>query len=403
MNSKTLFHRIFSQIDVISFAVEYWDGEVINYGNEPEAFTLQLKDEAICGGVLSNLSINFGEAYMCGAVDILGDMRSLIKLTYLIDYDKFTLTLPEKLKMVYMAWRQRNTLKKARRNIAHHYDLGNDFFSLWLGREMAYSCAYFQAPEDNLDTAQQRKFDHICKKLHLKKGESLIDIGCGWGGLAIHAAENYGVEVLGITLSKEQKRLADERIAALSLEGQVRIELLDYRELPSTERFDKVVSVGMLEHVGKENIDEYFRRLSLMLKEGGVGVVQSIGRMFEFPVNPWITKHIFPGMYLPTLSCMATPMGKRDLNITDVEVLRLHYTLTLDKWLAAFEENVDRIREMYSESFVRMWRFYLQICSVGFRYGETCLWQVQFTKGLNNNLPLTRDYLYTSKAELVSR
>ncbi|HEX8141974.1 MAG TPA: cyclopropane-fatty-acyl-phospholipid synthase family protein [Pyrinomonadaceae bacterium] len=402
MSSKTLFHRIFSQIDAASFAVEYWDGEIIRYGDETETFILQLKDENICSAVLSNLSVNFGEAYMCGAIDILGDMQSLIKLTYLVDYDKFTLTLPEKIRMAAMAWRQRNTLSRARRNIAHHYDVGNDFFSLWLGREMAYSCAYFQTTEDDIDTAQRQKFEHICRKLHLKKGETLIDVGCGWGGLAIHAAQQYGVEVLGITLSQEQKKLADERIAASGLEGRVRVELMDYREIPSNACFDKVVSVGMLEHVGRENMKAYFNILSRVLKEGGVGVVQSIGRMFELPVNPWITKYIFPGMYLPTLADMAVPLGKCDLNITDVEVLRLHYAMTLDKWAAAFEQNIDKIREMYSESFVRMWRFYLNMCSVSFRYGEICLWQVQFTRGLNNSLPLTRDYLYSSRTEFTS-
>jgi cyclopropane-fatty-acyl-phospholipid synthase len=402
MSSKKLFDRIFSQIDVLPFAVEYWDGEVINYGDGPALFVLQLKSEEVCGAVLSNLSVNFGEAYMSGDVDVLGDLQSLLRLVYLMDFDKFKLTLPEKVRMALMAWRQRNTLTRSRRNIAHHYDIGNDFFLLWLGQEMAYSCAYFRSEGDDIDTAQRQKFDHICHKLHLQPDSTLLDIGCGWGGLAIHAAKHYGADVVGITLSKEQYELALERVAKAGVKHKVSIELRDYRELGADAKFDRVVSVGMLEHVGKENMSEYFVRISNLVRDGGIGVVQSIGRMFEFPVNPWVTKYIFPGMYLPTLANMATPMGKHDLNIIDVEVLRLHYAMTLDRWLEAFETNIEEIRTQYSESFVRMWRFYLNVCSVGFRYGETCLWQVQFTKGLNNALPLTREYLYAPAIELVS-
>jgi cyclopropane-fatty-acyl-phospholipid synthase len=396
MNSKKLFHRIFSGISTTEFAVEYWDKEIIQYGNKSPKFVLYLKDKDVCNTLFSNLSLNVGEAYTSGAIDIQGDLQKFLQLAYTVDPRTFDLTWAEKMKITYMHLRQRNTLKRSKSNIAHHYDLGNDFFSLWLGREMAYSCAYFQTPDDDIDTAQRQKFDHICKKLQLKEGEMLIDIGCGWGGLASYAAQRYGVKVLGITLSKAQKELADKRISELGLKESVKIELMDYREIPLNSYFDKVVSIGMLEHVGKENFHKYFSIISRILKKGGVGLVQSIGHVVEHPVTPWIRKYIFPGMYLPTLDNMAKPMGRFELNITDVEVLRLHYALTLDKWLYAYENNIVRIREMYDEQFVKMWRLYLNVCCVSFRYGETCLWQVQFTKGLNNTLPLTRNYLYTS-------
>jgi cyclopropane-fatty-acyl-phospholipid synthase len=272
--------------------------------------------------------------------------------------------------------------------------LGNDFFKLWLDREMVYSCAYFRHPEDDIDKAQEQKLEYLCAKLRLAQGERLLDIGCGWGSLAIHAARNRGSSVIGITLSEEQLREAANRVAQLVIGDLVELRLQDYRELSETEGFDKLVSVGMFEHVGREHIVEYLGRTARLLKVGGSGVLHTIGRMAVGSVNPWIHKYIFPGLYLPSLAEVANGMAKSGLNIVDVENLRMHYAYTLDRWAAAFERQTEQIREMFDDRFVRTWRMYLSSAAT-FRYGYLNLWQITFTKGLVNNLPLTREHLYT--------
>jgi cyclopropane-fatty-acyl-phospholipid synthase len=394
VDSRKIFDRLFAQVEVPAFKVVYWTGDEVRYGSGQEpAFVLHLKNREVCESIFLNPDLRFGEAYMGGAIDIEGDLRELVRLVFDNRFKDFEIGTLEKAKIAAMALKQRNSISQARKNIAHHYDLGNDFFNLWLGKERAYSCAYFANASDDLDRAQEQKFSHICKKLHFRPGERYLDIGCGWGGLAIHAAKHHGAEVLGITLSEEQMHGARQRVKAAGLEGRVRIELMDYREV-SEEPFDKLTSVGMLEHVGQENIPTYIECTSQLLRPGGLSILHSIGRMVSQPTHPWITKYIFPGMYLPSLSDMATPMGELGLDIIDVEVMRRHYAMTLDLWSDAFEAHVDEIREMHDEAFVRMWRLYLACCSTSFRYGNLTLWQIQFSRGLNNELPLTRDYLY---------
>lgn len=396
MSTKRLLHRILSQIPGASFTVRFWDGESVRYGSSPEQFALHLKDEAVCKGLLGNLHVRFGEAYMSGAVEVHGDLQQLLRWMFNANPDAFSLSRGEKLKLALMRWRGANGLAEARRNVAQHYDLGNEFFRLWLGKEMAYSCAYFTSPEHDLDTAQEQKMRHISAKLCFYPGARLLDLGCGWGGFLRHATTQHGVRGVGITLSEAQREEASRLNAAAGVTDQVAVELKDYRELRETGGFDRIVSIGMFEHVGKRNYLGYFRHTARLLRDGGIGVLHTIGRQAAAPANPWITKYIFPGAHFPSLAEIAAPLARSGLVVTDIEVWRLHYALTLERWLEAYETSLDRIRAMYGEPFTRMWRLYLAGCAASFRYGDFCVWQIQFTKGQTDEIPLTRQYLYDS-------
>jgi cyclopropane-fatty-acyl-phospholipid synthase len=376
------------------FAVDFWDGERRTYGHGTPDFTVHLRDRRACLGLLANPSLRFGEAYVSGAIEVDGDLGKLME--FLLGLSRQLAPRPlRRLSAAMSDWWRRNSPWRSRRNVEHHYDLGNDFFALWLGRTMAYSCAYFREPSDDLDMAQRAKFRHVAEKLRLERGQRLLDIGCGWGALAAHAAETYGVRVVGITLSEEQKRHAERMIAERGLSDQIEIRLADYRELDPRRPFDRIVSIGMFEHVGRRLIPAYVGATSRLLAPGGIGVLHTIGRMAPAPIDPWIGTHVFPGAYFPALSEIAAPMGRHDLAITDIESLRLHYALTLDRWSDGFEQHLAAVTEKYGERFVRMWRLYLKASAAAFRAGNLTVWQIQFTRGRNDDLPLTRDYLYT--------
>jgi len=389
MAAREVFHSIFSQIEGVPFAVTFWDGQREQYGDGEPAFALTFHDANECARILANPATAFGEAYVSGALEIEGDFDRMFAGIIQADLTTIRLGWLQKAKIAWMALRQRNSIAKARENIAAHYDVGNEFYSLWLGRAMVYSGAYFKRFDDSIDQAQEQKFAHICTKLHLKPGETLLDVGCGWGGLLIHAAKHYGIQGTGITLSAEQEKEAKRRVVAAGLEDLVTIKYQDYRELPEGTQFDKLVSVGMFEHVGRDNYADYMRHTTRVLKPGGLAVLQTIGSHTGRP-NPWIAKYIFPGIYLPRLAEIADPLNDCGLYFTDVEVLRMHYALTLDRWADAFEEHVDDIREARGEAFTRAWRFYLRSCAAAFRYGKLTLFQVTYTKGIRNDLPLTR-------------
>ncbi len=397
MSTKRLVDRILCQIPDAAFRVVFWDGDARRYGSGPEEFVLRLPDEAACRGLLGNLSVRFGDAYVAGAVVVEGDLQRFLRLMYLCRPAMFRLSLAERARLALMRWRRVDALEQARRNVAVHYDLGNDFFKLWLGKEMIYSCAYFRTADEDIDTAQERKLRHLCEKLRLREGKRLLDIGCGWGGFVLHAATRYGVQGLGITLSAEQEVEARARIAAHGLADRVAIARRDYRELDEPAGFDAIVSIGMFEHVGRRNYAEYFRSTARLLREGGIGVLHTIGRQTAGPPNAWIDKHIFPGAYFPSLAEVVAPLTASGLHVADVEVWRLHYAWTLDRWLEAYEASLDRVRMMYGEPFTRLWRLYLAGCAASFRYGDYCVWQIQFTKGSPDVIPPTREYLYPSE------
>jgi cyclopropane-fatty-acyl-phospholipid synthase len=295
----------------------------------------------------------------------------------------------------------RGTVANAKKNVSRHYDISNDFYKLWLDETLTYSCAYFQNETDTLQTAQLGKYEHICKKLRLNPGERLVDIGCGWGQMMIYAVKNYGVECVGCTLSKEQYEYATEAVVKEGLQGKIKILLKDYREI--TGQFDKFVSIGMFEHVGKAFYPDFFSAVKRLLKSGGIGVLHHIGTIEDRPTDPWVTKYIFPGGWLPTLPVVLDEMNRNGLVYYDIEDLRMHYAKTLDHWIANFENRINNVENLMLDKlsgqdkvreFVLMWRLYLNGSSAAFKYGANRLYQILFSNGLKNDLPLTRKYIY---------
>ncbi|MFZ3074197.1 MAG: cyclopropane-fatty-acyl-phospholipid synthase family protein [Minisyncoccales bacterium] len=384
------------------FSVEFWDETKKQYGRGTEKFKIIFRCESALKKFLSAGTLGFGEEYMAGNIEVAGDMQAMLGL-----YDHWrdlnrNISPGVKFRVLANAILTRATVRNSKKNIRHHYDIGNDFYSLWLDSAMAYSCAYFKNGSDSLEIAQANKYDHICKKLRLRAGEKLLDIGCGWGGMMFHAAKNYGADCTGCTLSETQYRYVNEKIEKEGLGGKIKIFLKDYRRVEGV--FDKSVSVGMFEHVGKNYYSEFFSMVKRTLKPSGIGVLHTIGSRSGGATDPFIAKYIFPGGFVPTLAMVADAMNKAELVFYDVEDLRMHYAKTLDLWIANFEaagaevKNVlareikDRTR---AEEFIRMWRLYLNGSAVAFKNAGNRLYQITFTNGVNNNLPLTRDYLYS--------
>lgn len=290
----------------------------------------------------------------------------------------------------FLAWQHYNPMRLAQRRVAQHYDLREDFFRLFLDDDLQYSCGYFATPTTPLEEAQDAKKRHIAAKLLLRDGHSVLDIGSGWGGLALTLARLADVEVLGITLSEEQLNVARRRAAEAGLENRVRFELMDYRTVRG--RFDRIVSVGMFEHVGPPHYGTFFRQVRDLLAEDGIALLHSIGQMDRGGNNPWIRHRIFPGTYTPAVSQVLPHIERQGLLTTDVEILRLHYAETLRHWRLRFLANHDRVAEMYDERFCRMWEAYLSACEIGFRRLSLMVFQLQFAKG-RHTVPLIRDYI----------
>ncbi|MEA3435575.1 MAG: cyclopropane-fatty-acyl-phospholipid synthase family protein [Thermodesulfobacteriota bacterium] len=374
-----------------SFAFEFWDGDRISFGKAP-CVTLRFKNKECVKKIIENGYMGFGESYMERALEIVGDVQRLFRMGFSINFDEIRLSFLEKLRFFIISLLNRDTLRRAPKNISHHYDLGNEFYSLFLDNTMTYSCAYFNKENDSLEQAQLNKYEHISRKLILKPGDSLLDIGCGWGGMLIYAAQKYGINGIGITLSKNQYEYADRKIKELRLDSQIKVMYKDYRHL--SENFDKVVSIGMFEHVGKNFIPIFIKKISVLLKKEGIGLLHTIGKDTPSSGDPWTFKYIFPGGYLPCLAEIAQEMGKTGFSILDVENLRWHYAKTLEYWVENYELNVEKVREMFDEAFVRRWRLFLNGSIAGFRYGNTRLFQVLFSNGINNNVPPTRAHVY---------
>ena len=382
---KKLFKGLFSD----RYQVEFWDGDMDQFGEGETEFRIILREPIPKSEIIGDSSLAFGEAYMHGKIEIEGSVRDVIESLF-NNKDSFLHQSPAYLKLAKFI---SNGIKKSKENVQFHYDIGNDFYRLWLDETLTYSCAYFKSPEDSLVEAQKNKIEHILRKLNLQEGQRLLDIGCGWGELIIAAAQKYRVKALGITLSQEQYDQVLIRIDSENLNDLVEVQLSDYREIRD-HVFDRVVSVGMLEHVGKEHLGEYFATVRVLLTEEGISLLHSITGRDGSGTDSWIDKYIFPGGYIPTVSELIKHMESYGLYLLDAESLRNHYTRTLEYWAHNFEQALPLIRESKDESFIRMWRLYLNSCAASFHCGNIDLHQFLFSKGPNNRLPWTREYIY---------
>ena len=337
-----------------------------------------------------------GEAYTDGDILIedgtLTDFLNIVLMNIGRDEVNFFSELFNKLSGSYRYLTNFNFIKKSKMNISHHYDLSDDLYDLFLDQKRQYSCAYFKNEKDTLEVAQNNKIQHIIKKLNIKPNQKVLDIGCGWGSLVIDIAKNTNCEVTGITLSKKQFDYCVEKARELKLENQVTFKLIDYREL--NEKFDRIVSVGMFEHVGRKFYNKFFKQIEKLLNNEGVALIHTIGSVNPpRDPHPWITKYIFPGGYTPSLSEVTTPIEKAGLIISDIEVLKLHYSYTLRHWKENCIKNKSKIIEMFDERFFRLWEFYLTGCEMAFKWGDQVVYQLQLTKSYTST-PNTRDYIY---------
>lgn len=364
------------------------NGKEVLVGEGKPAFVVRFNKSLDIKELRRSTSLALGEAYMRGDIEVEGDLfQALDQL--LGQMGKFSLDKTALKKLIFTS----NSKKNQKDEVSSHYDIGNDFYRLWLDDTLSYSCGYFKNPDDTLYDAQVNKVDYILEKLYLKEGMSLLDIGCGWGFLLIEAAKKYGINGVGITLSLEQHKKFSERIAEEGLEGQLTAELMDYRDLPKYGKtFDRIVSVGMVEHVGRDNYDLFLSCADKVLNPKGLFLLHYISALEEHPGDPWIKKYIFPGGMIPSLREMISLAASHRFYVIDVERLRRHYTKTLLCWDKGFREHLDEVREMFDDEFIRMWDLYLCSCAATFHNGIIDLSQILMTKGVNNDLPMTRWY-----------
>ncbi len=365
-------------------------------GAEPSV-TIRLHDPALHWKIALAPRLAVGEAYMDGALTI--EDGTIVDFFEVIGRNLKNLQRDDTIGRV-AAWLRRNVARplqqnnpvgRARKNVAHHYDLSDDLFDLFLDGDRQYSCAYFATPNSTLDRAQADKKRHIASKLLLEPGMTVLDIGSGWGGMGLYLAQAADVDVTGVTLSKEQHGVSNERARRAGLDNRVRFELKDYRDLD--RRFDRIVSVGMFEHVGARHYLEFFRKVRGLLGDGGVMLLHSIGRFSEpGNTNAWLRKYIFPGGYTPALSEVFAALERAGLISTDMEILKTHYAETLKHWHRRFNDNRERVRELYDERFCRMWEFYLLGCEAAFRHDDQMVFQLQLARE-RHATPETRDYM----------
>ncbi|MFZ1812327.1 MAG: cyclopropane-fatty-acyl-phospholipid synthase family protein [Candidatus Saccharimonadales bacterium] len=392
MFEKTIIDKALSTMKHGGIAITYWDGETKNYGPEKPYATIVFRDKSVVRRMLRNTSLGFGESYAEGLIDVDGPLTSVIRIS-----SENPIVVHNRLSGIGRVHLRKNRAQHQKSYIAHHYDIGNDFYKLWLDESMLYTCAYFRTPRDTLEQAQTQKIAHVLKKLRLEKGMSLADLGCGWGDLLITAAKQYGVSGIGVTLSEEQVKHASERAKREKVDHLVTFKLMNYQDLPTFmkgKQFDRVASIGMMEHVGRGNMPVFFRAVDQLLKPGCVSVIHFITQHTETDNDPWIDKYIFPGGYLQSIRNVVAELPRYGFYLTDYESLRMHYAMTCREWRRRYNRHHKEVVEMFDEQFYRMWDFWLACSEASFEYGNIDLSQFVFTKGIVNDLPLTREDWY---------
>jgi Cyclopropane fatty acid synthase and related methyltransferases len=382
--------RVFREgrLDIVADDGRHWR---LGGGSRPRA-AIRVRDARVLRHILRNPSLHFGETYMDGLWEPEGSLMDVLQvgMSFVAQLDHLpAVKVAQRFKRRFI---ETNDAARAKRNIHHHYDLDAGLYREFLDADMQYSCAYWADGVTTLEAAQTAKREHIATKLDLQPGARVLDIGCGWGGMALHLARHHGARVLGVTLSEEQHKVACERAKAEGLEDRVEFRIQDYRAVDDS--FDAIVSVGMFEHVGRPQYATFFERVQTMLKPGGTALLHTIGR--NSPPggsNPWIQKYIFPGGYIPAASEVLARIEPTGLIVTDLEVLRVHYAKTLAEWNRRFQARRARFAERLGERFCRMWEFYLQASEAAFYWDNLEVFQIQMTRELQR-LPLTRDYLY---------
>jgi cyclopropane-fatty-acyl-phospholipid synthase len=396
MNShlnRWLANRIFDAIGEAPVKLVIGSEEYLQPDTEPR-FTVWIRDRHTLFELLRDPEIGFGEAYSAGRVRVEGDLVEFLVTVY------ETMKEPRwysRLASKWMEFVQDNRPGRAQKNIHRHYDLGNEFYKLWLDDQLVYTCAYFPDPQSTLEEAQTAKMDHVCRKLQLEPGETVVEAGCGWGALALHMARHYGVRVEAYNISREQIAYARERACAEGLQDRVEFIEDDYRNING--RFDVFVSIGMLEHVGHAHYREFGEVIHRAIGDEGRGLIHFIGRDYELRFSRWIRKRIFPGAYAPTLRQAMEVLEPHRYAVFDIENLRRHYTKTLEHWMERFEKSRDRVDEMYDEWFERAWRLYLAGSIAGFRTNMLELFQIAFAGPKCRPLAWTRDHLYEKRPQ----
>ncbi|MBN9885946.1 SAM-dependent methyltransferase [Salipiger abyssi] len=380
--------------------VTWPDGSHRSYGpgDGPQA-NVTLKDDGIIRELALRPVLALGEGYMDGRIEVppqeLYDFVALLVRNQAQGRMPAWFNIAHALRGWLRGVAQRNNPLRSARNVQHHYDISDDLYRLFLDADMQYSCAYFADPKMSLEDAQRAKKAHIARKLHIERGMRVLDIGCGWGGMALTLARDFGARVTGVTLSENQLATAQKRAEAAGLADRVEFRLLDYRKIG--ERFDRIVSVGMLEHVGYPHLREYFSKVNDLLEDDGISLIHTIGHVSPpGATSSWIDKYIFPGGYIPNLSEVSAAVERSGLWCTDVEILRGHYGPTLNHWRQRFEAALPKVREMYDERFVRMWRFYLVACEATFEETRQGVFHLQLAHK-QYAVPTTRDYLYQDR------
>lgn len=376
---------------------QLWNGEVVEPEGADAEFTIKLSDHKALLSLVTNPNLAFGDLYSARRLQVDGDLPDLMEALYR-NLHKARQQWPKWLEALWRNHTPRSTgVSEAKENIHHHYDLGNDFYRLWLdSAEMQYTCAYYESPDISLEQAQLAKLEHVCRKLRLKPGMTIAEAGSGWGGLSRYMARKYGVKVHAYNISKEQLAYSREEAERQNLSHLIDYIEDDYRNIDG--QYDAFVSIGMLEHVGKQSFPAMSQLIQRILKPHGIAMLHSIGRNQPMLMNAWIEKRIFPGAYPPSISEFMSICEQGDFSVLDVENLRLHYAQTLTHWMQRFQDHREQVTEMYDEHFTRAWEMYLAGSIAAFRVGSLQLFQVVFTHGSNNELPQNRRDLYETSA-----